>query len=156
MPACSSAAAASPAGVPRDASGCARAGACGCRGFARGRVLAISGVAPALALAVAAASPAGASRDFWAVSQEMGVDFAKGPGLLGGFWRELFAVGFSDLGKRRRGVAFRADSPCETAQKSQAGFACVRSCTSWRVFRSRSVLGARIAIAEPRVLMSRA
>lgn len=68
-------------------------------------------VAPASALAAAAAS------------QEMGADFAMGSGLLGGFWRELFAVGFSDLGKRRRWVAFRADSACETAQKSQAGLA---------------------------------
>ena len=29
----------------------------------------------------------------------------------------LFAAGFADLGKRRRWVAFRADSVCETAQK---------------------------------------
>ena len=43
MPACSSAAAASPAGVPRDAAGCARVGADGCRGFARGRAPAGSG-----------------------------------------------------------------------------------------------------------------
>ena len=59
--------------------------------------------------------------DFWAVSQEMGADFAMGPGLLHGFWRGLFAVSFSDLGKRRRVVVFRADLACETAQKSQAG-----------------------------------
>lgn len=35
----------------------------------------------------------------------------------------LFAVGSTDLGKRRRWVAFRADSACETAQKLQVGFA---------------------------------
>lgn len=29
----------------------------------------------------------------------------------------LFAVGFADLGKRRRWVAFRAGSACETVQK---------------------------------------
>ena len=81
----------------------ARIGAYGCRGFARGRT----------------------PRGFWAVSQEMGADFAMGPGLLCGFRRELFAVSFSDLGKRRRWVAFRADSACETAQKLQVGFACV-------------------------------
>ena len=81
----------------------ARAGADGCRGFARGR----------------------APRDFWAVSQEMGVDFAMGPGLLCGFRRELFAVEIAGLGKRRCWVAFRAGSACETVQKLQAGFACV-------------------------------
>ena len=47
----------------------------------------------------------------------MGADFAMGPGLLCGFRRGLFAVGLADLGKRRRWVAFRADSACETAQK---------------------------------------
>ena len=45
------------------------------------------------------------------------------PGLLCGFRRGLFAVGSADLGKRWHIVAFRADSACETAQKSQAGFA---------------------------------
>lgn len=79
----------------------ARIGAYGCRGFARGR----------------------APRGFWAVSQEMGADFAMGPGLLCGFWRGLFAVSHSDLGKRRRVAAFRADSPCGTAQKLRVGFA---------------------------------
>lgn len=60
-------------------------------------------------------------RGFWAVSQEMGADFAMGPGLLCGFRRELFAVSFSDLGKRRRWVAFRADSACETARSCKWG-----------------------------------
>lgn len=60
---------------------------------------------------------------FWMVLQETGADFAMGPGLLCGFRRGLFAVNFSDLGKRRRWVAFRAGSACETAQKLQAGFA---------------------------------
>ena len=49
--------------------------------------------------------------------------FRHGPGLLCGFRRGLFAVGSADLGKRRRWVAFRADSACETAQKLQVGFA---------------------------------
>ena len=40
---CSSAAAASPAGVPRDVGSCARVGAYGCRGLARGRAPAGSG-----------------------------------------------------------------------------------------------------------------
>ena len=56
-------------------------------------------------------------RDFWTVSQETGADFVMGPGLLCGFLRQLFAVGSADLGKRRRWVAFRADSAYETAQK---------------------------------------
>ena len=51
----------------------------------------------------------------------MGADFAMGPGLLGGFRRGSFAVGFSDLGKRRRLVAFRADLVCETVQKFADG-----------------------------------
>ena len=33
----------------------------------------------------------------------------------------LFAVGSADLGKRRRWVAFQADSTCETAQKFADG-----------------------------------
>ena len=37
----------------------------------------------------------------------------------------MFSVSFSDPGKRRRWVAFRADLACETAQKLQVGFACV-------------------------------
>ena len=60
-------------------------------------------------------------RGSWAVSQEMGADFAMGPGLLGGFRRQLFAAGFADLGKRRRIVAFQAGSACETAQKFADG-----------------------------------
>lgn len=35
----------------------------------------------------------------------------------------LFSIGSADLGKRRRWVAFRVDSACETAQKLRAGFA---------------------------------
>ena len=46
-----------------------------------------------------------------------------GPGLLGAFRRGLFAVGIADLGKLRRRAAFRVDSACETAQKSQTGLA---------------------------------
>ena len=92
-------------------------------------------VAPASALTAAAASPAGAPRGFWTVSQETGADFAVGPGLLCGFRRRSFAVGFSDLGKLRRYVAFRADSACETAQKLQAGLACVEGSASKRVLR---------------------
>ena len=84
----------------------------------------MSGVAPASALTAAAASPAGAPCEFWAVPQETGADFAMGPWLLCGFRRGLFAVGSADLGKRWRRVAFRADSTCETAQKFADG-ACV-------------------------------
>lgn len=47
--------------------------------------------------------------------------FRHGSGLPCGFRRGLFAVGSADLGKRRRVVAFRAGSACETAQKLQAG-----------------------------------
>lgn len=64
-------------------------------------------------------------RGFWTVLQETGADFAMGPGLLCGFLRQLFAIGSADLGKRWRLVAFRVDSACETAQKLQAGLACV-------------------------------
>lgn len=85
-----------------DVGSCARVGAYGCRGFARGR-----------------------PRGFWVVSQEMGADFAMGPWLLCGFRRGLFAIGPAELGKHRRWVAFRADSACETAQKFADG-ACVR------------------------------
>ena len=69
-------------------------------------------------------------RGFWTVSQEMGADFAMGPGLLCGFRRELFAVGSVDLGKRQCWVAFRAGSACETAQKLRVGFACVEDSAS--------------------------
>ena len=51
------------------------------------------------------------------VSQEMGADFAIGPGFLCGFRRGLSAVGFVDLGKRRRVAAFRVSLACETTQK---------------------------------------
>lgn len=61
-------------------------------------------------------------RDFWALLQEMGPDFAMGPGLLCGFRRGSFAVGFADLGKRWRRAAFRAYSACETAQKFAGDF----------------------------------
>ena len=60
---------------------------------------------------------------------------AAGPGLLCGFRRRSFAVGFSDLGKRLRCTAFRADPACETAQKLQAGIACVEGYASKRAFR---------------------
>lgn len=56
-------------------------------------------------------------RDFWAILQETGADFAMGSELLGGFRRELFAIGSADLGKRRRVAVFQADSACETTQK---------------------------------------
>ena len=85
---------------------------------------------PASALTAPATSPAGGLCDFWVVSQATGADFANGPGLLGGFGRQLFAVDFADLGKRRRVVAFRAGSACEIAQKLQAGFACVEGVVS--------------------------
>ena len=107
MPACSSAAATSPAGVPRDASGCARAGA-----------------------TVATALPAVAPPRLLGGFAGSGRRFRHGSGLLCGFRRGLFAVGLADLGKRRRRAAFRADSACETAQKLRAGFACVGSCAS--------------------------
>ena len=98
MPVCSSAAAASPAGVPRDALGCARAGA-----------------------TVAAALPAVAPPRLLGGFAGNGRRFRHGFGLLCGFRRGSFAVDFADLGKRRRVVVFRADLACETAQKSQAG-----------------------------------
>lgn len=72
---------------------------------------------PASARRIPALSPQARPCDFWAVSQEMGADFAMGLGLLGGCRRESFAVELADLGKRRRIVAFRAGSACETAQK---------------------------------------
>lgn len=75
-----------------------------------------------LAVTAVATLSAGAPRDFWALLQEMGPDFAMGPGLLGGFPRALSAVGFADLGKRWRRAAFRAYSACETAQKFAGDF----------------------------------
>lgn len=107
MLACSSAAAASPAGVPRDASGCARAGA-----------------------TVAAALPAVAPPRLLGGFAGSGRRFRHRSGLLCGFRWGSFAVGSADLGKRRRRAAFRADLACETAQKLRAGFACDGSCAS--------------------------
>lgn len=84
----------------------------------------------ASALAVAAASPAGVfPRDLDGFAGN-GRRFRHGSGLLCGFRRGLFAVGFDDLEKRRRIVAFRAGSACETAQKLQVGLACVEGGTS--------------------------
>ena len=86
--------------------------------------------APALALRLLRPCPRSRPRDFWAVSQEVGADFAMGLDFCAVFGGGSFAVGFADLGKRRRIVAFRAGSACETAQKSRAGFACDGSCAS--------------------------
>lgn len=88
--------------VSFDAAVCARISVGGCRGFARGHVPASSG---RFRRKWASISPW-----FWT-----SVRFSTG----------LFAVGFADLGKRRRIVAFRAGSACETAQKLQVGLACV-------------------------------
>lgn len=101
------------------------AGAGGCCGLACGQDPAMSDARPHRRLRLPRLRPWSRPCGFWAVSQEMGADFAMGPGFLCGFRRGPFAVSFSDLGKRRRIVAFRAGSPCETAQKSQAGFVCV-------------------------------
>ena len=59
------------------------------------------------------------------------------PGLLGSFRRVLSAIGFADLGKRRRVAVFRAGSACETAQKLQAGFARAEGSASKHVFQPR-------------------
>ena len=66
-----------------------------------------------------------------------GSRFRHGPELLGGFRRVLSAVGFADLGKRRRVAVFRAGSACETAQKLQTGFARAEGSASKHVFQSR-------------------
>ncbi len=112
-------------------------GAGGCCGLACGQDPAMSDARPHRRLRLPRLRLWSRPCDFWAVLQETGADFAMGPGLLCGFRRGPFAVGFSDLGKCRRWVAFRADSACETAQKLRAGFACIGSCASWRVFRFR-------------------
>ena len=98
-------------------------GAGGCCGLACGQDPAMSDARPHRRLRLPRPCSRSRPRGFWTVSQEMGADFAMGPELLGGFRRGSLAVGFSDLGKRRRCVAFRADSACDTAQKLQAGFA---------------------------------
>lgn len=105
-------------------------GAGGCCGLACGQDPAMSDARPHRRLRLPRPCPWSRPCEFWAVSQEMGADFAMGPELLGGFRRVLSAVGFSDLGKRRRCVAFRADSLCETAQKFADG---VRVCWRWRI-----------------------
>ena len=87
-------------------------------------------VAPALALRLLRPCPRSRPRDFWAVSQEVGADFAMGLDFCAVFGGGSFAVGSADLGKRRRRTAFRADLACETAQKLRAGFACDGSCAS--------------------------
>lgn len=111
-------------------------GAGGCCGLACGQDPAMSDARPHRRLRLPRLRPWSRPCDFWMVLQETGADFAMGPGFLCGFRRGSFAASFSDLGKRRRCVAFRADSACETAQKLQAGFACVEGGASWRVFRS--------------------
>lgn len=124
----------------------------GCRGFACECAPRCFGLRPRWRLRLLRVRPRSRPCGFWAVSQEMGPDFAMGSGLLYGFWRELFAVNFSDLGKRRRWVAFRADSPCETAQKLQAGFACVKgtclTCASVPVGAGRKHRDCRVACAD--------
>lgn len=75
----------------------------------------------ASALAVAAASPAGVSQRVLDGFAGNGRRFRHSSGLLFGFRRGLFAVGFADLGKRRRIVAFRAGSACETARSCKWG-----------------------------------
>ena len=100
-------------------------GAGGCCGLACGQVPPMPDARPRRRLRLPRLRPWSCPRDFWAVSQEMGTDFAMGPGLLCGFRRGSFAVGSDDLGKRRRWVTFRAGLACETAQKLQMGLACV-------------------------------
>lgn len=112
-------------------------GAGGCCGLACGQDPAMSDARPHRRLRLPRLRPWSRPYDFWTVLQEMGADFAMGPGLLCGFWWGLFAVGSDDLGKRWRVAAFRAGSACETAQKLRAGFACIGSCASWRAFRFR-------------------
>lgn len=108
-------------------------------------------VAPALALTAAAALPAVAPLRILGGFAGNGRRFRHEP------WTSAwFSAGVVRRRLSRPGVAFRADSLCETAQKLQAGFACVGSCASWRVLRSRSVLVASIAIAESRALAPRA
>lgn len=92
-------------------------------------------VAPASALTAAAASPAVAPPRVLGGFAGNGRRFCRGSRASVRFSAGLFAVGSADLGKRRRVVAVRADSACETAQKSQAGLACVEGCASKRVFR---------------------
>lgn len=96
-------------------------GAGGCCGLACGQVPAMSDARPHRRLRLPRLRPWSCPRGFWTVSQEMGADFAMGPGLLGGFRRGSFAVGSADLGERWRCVVFRAGSACETAQKLQTG-----------------------------------
>ena len=75
----------------------------------------------ASALTVTVALPAVAPPRLLGGFAGNGRRFRHGPGLLCGFRRGLFAVGSADLGKRRRLVAFRADSACKTAQKFADG-----------------------------------
>lgn len=83
--------------------GCVRVCVCvdSCRDFARGRP----------------------PRDFWALLQENGPDFAMGSGLLRGFPRMLCESDSADLVKRCPYVAFLAKFACKTAQKLRAAFA---------------------------------
>ena len=75
------------------------------------------------ALAVTAALPAVAPPRVLGGFAGNGRGFRQGSWTSVRFSAGLFAVGSTDLGKRRRWVAFRADSACETAQKLQVGFA---------------------------------
>lgn len=71
----------------------------------------------------AATLPAVAPCGFWAVSQEMGADFAMGSGLLGGFRGALCSSDSADLGKRWSCIAILAEFACKTAQKLRTGSA---------------------------------
>ena len=74
-------------------------GAGGCCGLACGQDPAMSDARPHRRLRLPRPCPRSRPCGFWAVLQEKGADFAMGPGLLGGFRRELLAVSFSDLGE---------------------------------------------------------
>lgn len=112
-------------------------GAGGCCGLACGQGPAKSDARPHRRLRLPRLRPWSRPCGFRVVLQEMGPDFAMGPGLLCGFRRGLLAAGSTDLGKRRCCVAFRAGSACETAQKLQAGFARAEGSASKHVFQPR-------------------
>lgn len=74
----------------------------------------------------AATLPAAAPRDFWALLQKMGADFAMGLN----FWallQVLCGSDFTDLGKRWRWAVSRDKFACKIAQKSRARSAEVRA-----------------------------
>lgn len=129
-------------------------GAGGCCGLACGQDPAMSDARPHRRLRLPRPCPWSRPCGFWAVLQEKGADFAMGPGLLGGFRRELFAVSFSDLGETPACCGVSGRFALRNRPVVASG---VRLRRRWRILTCVSVwlvLGASIAIAKSAIAHS--